>query len=1116
MALASFARNLLVGASLTGVAVASGSFAAAQQNNAVSGGLAGYVTDSTGAAVPGAKIKLVGPQQTIQRTSDATGHYEVRGLTPGQYTLTVVAPGFQTFVSRANEVTIDHTESLDAKLSIGEEAQTVEVDAGATQIDTENTSVNTELTDTFLEQLPVPRNVSGAFYIAPGVVSGGGTGAANPSIGGSSGLENNYTADGVTITDQAYGGLGVYTPQYGSLGTGITLSFVKEVDVKTEAFEPKYGQGDGGIVEIVTKSGSNKFHGELTAYLTPEFAYVKGKQLADYNYVNLTPTQFLSSPQYELSATFGGYILKDKLFFFGAFDPTLNRNVELAAPNAPLFSQGSRTLNTTSINWAGKLTFTPFAATILEASSYGDPSRHNNGPNGRNAFSGTSFKQVSDSYNFGTRNSTLRLNTSLFKGLTGFGAYAYSTEHFNDSPQLKNSYSISDRTGSQFVPYGFGTYYKTKDANYTLQGELQESVSFLGKHVASIGYFYNHVDFNNSTLRSGPNFAIPANNAAGQALTTIFVHTHAAAIGQSTNASFYLISKDSHGHPLTGCTYCAMYNGQLAYLQQVRGTYAGSVVAALSRYKAAFGNEVYSPNRFVTINAGLRWEEQKYGGALLTYNWSDNWSPRLGFTVDPFGDRKSKIFVAFSRYQNPLPLDAAIRQLGNEQDDTSLFYAPVKDASGNAVLDANGSVTPDTSVVLNGTERSTATGLFGAPNFSSSTGEGILAGTKMEYANEYVLGVERQVTPGMVFKAHYVDRQFGRIVEDIGSQSPEGSFVDGSYAGGIANVTAGSDYFVNEKEVTYTPAQFAAANQGCDPSQIGTTDKTSHCYGVPYTAPVAGCTAANDTSVANGGFFQHFDGTPYNGACVTNAAAAGQLGPDGKPAAGQLGSDGKPDGFANPRRHYQGLELELDRTFRNHWQARVNYRYAKLFGNYEGLYRNDNGQSDPGISSLFDFTAGAIGVLGDQFKRGYLNTDRRHVGNLLVAYTFDRSMPRFGRLNGVTVGTWIHGLSGVPLSAYESHPVYTSPGEVPVGGRGTIGRTPAELYADASVSDTIQFHDTFGLHLAFDGFNITNSQPATNYNQNLDTSPGVSNPDYNRPNGFVNPFHARFTVGLSF
>ena len=111
-----------------------------------------------------------------------------------------------------------------------------------------------KLSDTFIKDLPLPRNVSGAFYIAPGVVSGGGTGTANPSIGGSTGLENNYSADGVTITDQAYGGLGVYTPQYGSLGTGINQTFVKEVDVKTAAFEPKYGLGDGGIVEIVTKS----------------------------------------------------------------------------------------------------------------------------------------------------------------------------------------------------------------------------------------------------------------------------------------------------------------------------------------------------------------------------------------------------------------------------------------------------------------------------------------------------------------------------------------------------------------------------------------------------------------------------------------------------------------------------------------------------------------------------------------------------------------------------------------------------------------------------------------------------------------------------------------------
>jgi hypothetical protein len=1089
-----YLRKAFLAASLAGSACVVAPIAFAQQNNAVSGGLAGYITDSTGAAIPGAAITIVGPQQTVKMVSDAKGQYEARGLTPGLYTITVKAPGFSTFVSKANEVDIDHSATLNATLAIGDTGTTVEVDGSSTQIDVENTSVNTQLSDTFISQLPLPRNVSGAFYVAPGVVSGGGTGIANPSIGGSSGLENNYSADGVTITDQAYGGLGVYTPQYGSLGTGINQTFVKEVDIKTAAFEPKYGLGDGGIVEIVTKSGSNNYHGSLAAYLSPGWGYANRKQLYQFGYVFTTPTQTLSSPQYEGSATFGGYVIKDKLFFFGAFDPTLNQNVLLADPIAPTsaaaYALGQAALSTTSLNWAGKITYTPFRNTIVELSSYGDPSRRNVGPE---SFSASNFNIVSDSYNYGTRNSTARVNTVLLKNITAFGAYAYSTEHFTDSP-LANTYSISDRTAATAVPYGFGTYYKTKDANYTLQGEVQGVFNFLGKHTTSVGYYYNHVDFANSTLRTGDAFAIPGSNAAGAALTSLYTNVPAGAVGKPTNASFYLLSAGAAG---SGCAYCAIYNGNEVYLQQIRGTYGGSVVAALSRYKAAYGNEVYSPNRFVTVNAGLRWEQQTYGGSLLTYGWHDNWSPRVGITVDPFGTRKNKIFFAYSRYQNPLPLDAAIRQLGNEQDDTNFYYAPVKDANGNAVLDASGAVTPNTSSVLNGTAKSTAAGNFGGPNFGSSTGEGILPGTKMEYANEYVLGIEHTLKPGTVVKARYIDRQFGRIVEDIGSTSPEGAYVDSNYAGGIANVNASSDYFVNENEVTYTPAQFLAANGGKNPGQV---------KAATYVAPVPGCTASNDTDVAYGAFFTQYNGTPYNGACVLNAGTNGA----------SLGADGKPDGFANPRRHYQGLELELDRNFSHNWQARINYRYAKLWGNYEGFYRNDNGQSDPGISSLFDFTAGAINLLGDQFKRGYLNSDRRNVANALLAYTVAKDTPYLSKLNGVTFGTWVHALTGTPLSAYESHPVYLNPGEVPVGGRGTLGTTPVNVYIDGSITDTIAVSEKYTLKAGFDGFNVFNSQAIVGKNQNLDTAPGSANPDYNRPTGFVAPFHARFNLELTF
>lgn len=236
MRILSVLQKFVVGGSLLGMSVAALPLAhgqSQQQNSATRGGLAGVVTDAVGAVVPNAKITLVGPQGTINTTSDANGRYEITGLTLGLYNLTVTAPGFSTFVSTGNEVQIDHTLTLNAKLAVGATGDTVTVEGGVTAIDTENTSVNTAITDTFYNAVPLPRNVSGVFYIAPGVVSGGGTGVSNPSIGGASGLENLYVADGVTITDQAFGGLGVYTPSYGSLGTGINLTFIKEVDIKT-------------------------------------------------------------------------------------------------------------------------------------------------------------------------------------------------------------------------------------------------------------------------------------------------------------------------------------------------------------------------------------------------------------------------------------------------------------------------------------------------------------------------------------------------------------------------------------------------------------------------------------------------------------------------------------------------------------------------------------------------------------------------------------------------------------------------------------------------------------------------------------------------------------------
>ncbi|HEY3704103.1 MAG TPA: carboxypeptidase regulatory-like domain-containing protein [Terracidiphilus sp.] len=1062
------------------------------------------VFDQTGAVVPGTTVHIYGPQGEYTAKTDASGRYEVNGLVPGAYKVVLEAAGFKKFVSERNQVTVDHTSSLDIHLELGAASETVQVDAGAVQIDTETTSLNAPISDELYQSLPVTRNVSTIFSLAPGVVTGGGTGTANPSIGGATGLENLYLVDGVTITDQAFGGLGTYNRFFGSLGTGVNLAFIKEVDVKTGAFEPKYGRADGGIVEIVTKSGSSRFHGAIGAYLGPGDWYATRMQPYQFGWVNFIQPSLLKSPQYDLAVEAGGPVpgLKGKMFFFGAFDPTLNQDVAFAPPGTPLRSHGPYTYSTTTMSWAAKLTWVPLDFMQIEASSFGDPSRHNQipGPTWQSGLTASNADSVGTGYRYGSMDSVARVSASPLPSWTILGYYTYNFNHFDQTP-LFDRYTIQDRSVTPFTTAYIGSYEPTRNNDYSLNIETEKKFNFFGEHTIGLGYSYDHTNFLDKPTRTGSLFAIPGGNAAGEDFSQSgYLGSHQDAVGQMTNATFRLKpALNSDGSPSTTCTYCAQYHGQEVYLQQIRGTYKGLSVLATSRYHTLWANDSYHMNRYLTVNAGLRWEEQWYAGTVLKYLFNDNWSPRVGFNLDPFGSGRTKVFFNYARYQLVLPLDAAIRQLGNEQDDTSFYFEPQTDSKGNAVTDELGAVIPvlDAAHTLNNTTQG-AGSTFGKPSFASSTGEGILPTTKMEYENEYVLGVQREIMHGTVVQARYSDRRLGRIVEDIGSQSPEGSLIDHGYWGGIANVLATTDVAVNEDHVDYTADQWNAAYAAA--TQNGKNPLTA----ANYIAPAAGCTYANDTSVANGGLFKHYDGTPFGGTCIPNYLDAGNG-----------GSDGKPDGFAKPVRRYQEMVVEANRNFKNHWQGRANYRWAKLWGNYEGLFRNDNGQSDPGISSLFDFTQGSVGLLGDQFKPGYLNTDRRNVLNVNVAWTASKDS-FLAKLDKMTFGTNVRAASGNPLSAYASHPIYLNTGEVPIGGRGTKGRMPSTLQFDGHMDYPYQFHERYTLKLAFDAFNLFNAQKETGKSQNLDLSPGAPSVDYGKPTAFQGPFYARASIRLEF
>jgi len=454
-------------------------------------------------------------------------------------------------------------------------------------------------------------------------------------------------------------------------------------------------------------------------------------------------------------------------------------------------------------------------------------------------------------------------------------------------------------------------------------------------------------------------------------------------------------------------------------------------------------------------------------------------------TIDPTGQGKTKLYYNFGRFHEFIPLDMAERSLSSEKDFTGGRYAPVYtvDASGQRIATINefGTVTPiidSAHWISNGA----VGGAGGSSSFAAQDPSNpILPGTKLGYAQEHLIGFEQQLPGNLVFSARYLNRQLKRIVEDAAAVPPEGySFFAVTYF--IGNIGSKTDGAVNIPEYTYNPGQALPA--GCDPSLDA---------GFP---------------------------TLSGGATSPKGACFGATGANGAPA-GSAGADGIPDGFPDVSHKYQAVELELNKRFSHGWQLLLNWRIAKVEGNFEGHFRNDNGQTDPAISSLFDFTAGELGMLGDQFATGPLNTDRKHVANLAGSYAFKGG-------NSLNIGGLIHLETGVPISQFYAHPVYLNAGEIPLGGRGLLGRGETNTRVDFHLDYPFKLGGRSKMTVSADFFNLFNQQKVRRTDQNLESTFGQNNPDFTQPGyapgfgpalseiAFYPPFSMRFGVRFDF
>jgi hypothetical protein len=1063
----------------------------AQELSATQGGLSGGITDKSGAVVPNAKVTMAGLSETRTVTADAGGRYIVTSLTPGLYTVTVEATGFKSTQVKGVEVFINKINSLNLSVEVGAVSETVEVNANSLEVDTNSTAISTNLSNTFYDQVPVARNVGSLFYTAPGVVNSGDAGNANPSVGGASGLENEYVADGVDIGDAGYGGLGVFSPIYGSIGTGLNLSFIQEVQVKEGAFEPKYGKVNGGVLQIVTKSGGNAYHGALSAYFAPgQFNATDYYPDNFFNRVNVHGHVY-ERPEYDAAVEFGGPFpgaqLKNRLFFYGAFNPALNQVDWVAAPGSTLESNGGFSNSTTAKSWAGKLTLKINDATSIDASAFADPSATNKGQQIASIDSFPFFPNLYYNntgafslWKYGTRSEVVRLTTSISPTWEVNISASAKNSKFNESG-FDDVYQIFDYSNAvsaaSFNAQGLGSFENTTSNTYGFAIDTQKTAHLFGQHTFSLGWSFGRAIYDKDNLYSGPNFAFPSVNDIGAPVT------NPGLAGATASADFNLIAATG-----LGCSQqlCPLYNGVPVFLSQSRGIFSYPHDFSSSGYHAIYGNDDFQINRYVTINAGLRWEEEQLDGPNQQYTFNDNWSPRLGINVDPFGDRKSKVFFNWGRYTQALPSDAAIRELNQESDIYAASWAPESDGNGNAVIGPQGTVVPvlDAAHLISGDP---AAGGAGAAIYTQgSVPELVAPKTKLNFEEEYVFGLERQVK-GFVVSARYTDRRLLRIIEDMSGASPEGYFAGVPQLFRIGNPNSKSDYYVNADEVAYTYVP--------DPNMTGN-------HGQPANCPLDSGQQISAT------------GAPIPQAvCVLNPPNAALTAGAGTYLGG---TDGVPDGAPNARRHYQSLELEANKNFSNHFLLRVNYRFAKLFGNYEGLARNDNDQFDPGISSLYDFTLGVLNELGDQYVPGWLNTDRRHTGNLYGSYVLPS-----GFMKNLTTGIGLRGSSGIPITPLGAHPVYTNAGEIPLSPRGSLGREPSTYQLDTHLDYPIPVREKYKLKLAFDMFNVTDSRFLTSKDQFtalqfIQLVGPVNNVDFLKPQSFQRAFNARGSIRFEF
>jgi len=700
----------------------------------------GSVSDASGAALPGVTIEAVnarGQKFTVQ--SDASGRYRFPSIPPGVYTVTGSLSGMEPGSVRGVNAALGATPKADITLRIGAVTEQITVTAEAPLVDTTSSATVTSITSATFEQLPKGRDFSTVITQAASAnfeTKQGAAGSGGISIDGASGSENVYVVDGVNTTN----------PQTGVQGKIVITDFIEEVQVKSAGYQAEFGGAVGGVINVVTKSGTNDFRGTVGVQMTD--SSWGGDRRPNLETDPANPLSFRYA-QYETddetvtdpTISLGGPILRDRLWFFAAYAPSMrdtDRTVTFTSGVTDTYNQ-----EFTRQNWAATLNGSIGSKFLFKFSG------NNSGYEQQEVLPDITGRVAAP-----ISGQTLERENWSYSGYGDFIA----TPEWYFSARGGRYYDNQSQGGIPSDPFvwfagGSPSLYPGIDPSLIQPSGFRTLAS--NSAITKDSYQRDNFDVDVSWF---PTFAGSHRIKGGLQLTNLKNNV------DSGNQNYLIRAYWDKADPFAGSNV-GTYGNAGVYVFKTFGQVE-------SENTGLFIQDSWSTmNDRLTLNIGLRTEQEKvpsYADPALglrqyaiQFDFQDKLAPRLGFAYDLLGTGRTKVFGSWGRYYDITKMEMPRGSFGG--DKWIWFDYKIEDPNWkNWNCTGVGTTQGNVPTCTGGLVYNNSTDL----RFPSL--DLIEPDLKPMESVEFTVGAQHELTNQIALGFRYVNKHLVRTIEDVG------------------------------------------------------------------------------------------------------------------------------------------------------------------------------------------------------------------------------------------------------------------------------------------------------------------------------------------------------------